>query len=128
MQNRRHTPPSLRRMRRSISRSVCRDTSWMSAERKAPTGRTRAVEPGAAVTTGLVLARVRPIDYQTVVDKAQSSRDESTSSVPGSHVCGFRDVVRRAVQRGTLPVARNLRHVQECRFEAMRRRACSHLA
>src|SRR5262245_27214480 len=36
---------------------------------KGPDGRTRAVEPGTAVTTGLVLARVRAIDYQAVVDK-----------------------------------------------------------
>src|SRR5262245_58384727 len=36
--------------------------------------RTRALEPGAAVTTGLVLARVRAIDYQAVVDKAQGAR------------------------------------------------------
>jgi RND family efflux transporter MFP subunit len=48
---------------------------------KGADGRTRAVEPGAAVTTGLVLARVRTIDYQTVVDKAQSSRDESSAGV-----------------------------------------------
>jgi len=44
-------------------------------------GRMRAVEPGAAVTTGLVLGRVRAIDYQTVVDKAQGSLDESTAGV-----------------------------------------------
>jgi len=39
------------------------------------------VEPGEPVTTGLVLARVRTIDYQTLVDKAQSSRDESSAGV-----------------------------------------------
>src|SRR5262245_46096828 len=48
---------------------------------KGADGRIRAVEPGAAVTTGLVLARVRPSDYQAVVDKAQGSRDESRAGV-----------------------------------------------
>jgi RND family efflux transporter MFP subunit len=48
---------------------------------KGPDGRTRAVEPGAAVTTGLVLARVRPIDFQTIVDRAQAARDESSAGV-----------------------------------------------
>src|SRR5262245_41592020 len=38
---------------------------------KGADGRTRALEPGAAVTTGLVLARIRATDYQAVVDKAQ---------------------------------------------------------
>jgi HlyD family secretion protein len=48
---------------------------------KGADGRIRAVEPGAAVTTGLVLARVRASDYQAVVDKAQGSRDESKAGV-----------------------------------------------
>jgi HlyD family secretion protein len=48
---------------------------------RAADGRTRAVEPGAALTTGLVLARVRTIDYQTVVDKAQGARDESIAGI-----------------------------------------------
>jgi RND family efflux transporter MFP subunit len=48
---------------------------------KGADGRTRAVEPGAAVTTGLILARVRAIDYQTVVDKARGSRDESSAGI-----------------------------------------------
>ena len=48
---------------------------------KGADGRIRAVEPGAAVTTGLVLARVRASDYQAVVDKAQSSVDESRAGV-----------------------------------------------
>jgi RND family efflux transporter MFP subunit len=48
---------------------------------KGADGRTRAVEPGAAVTTGLVLARIRAIDYQTVVDRAQGARDESGAGV-----------------------------------------------
>jgi RND family efflux transporter MFP subunit len=48
---------------------------------KGADGRTRAVEPGEPVTTGLVLARVRTIDYQTIVDRAQSLRDESSAGV-----------------------------------------------
>src|SRR5262245_16249395 len=48
---------------------------------KGADGQIRAVEPGAAVTTGLVLARVRASDYQAVVDKAQGSRDESKAGV-----------------------------------------------
>ena len=48
---------------------------------KGADGRTRAVEPGAAVTTGLVLARVRTMDYQAIVDKAQGSREESAAGI-----------------------------------------------
>jgi RND family efflux transporter MFP subunit len=48
---------------------------------KSADGRTRALEPGAAVTRGLVLARIRTTDYQAVVDKAQASRNESTAGV-----------------------------------------------
>src|SRR4029450_1610664 len=48
---------------------------------KGADGRTRAVEPGEPVTTGLVLARVRTIDYQTIVDKAHSLRDEYRAGV-----------------------------------------------
>jgi multidrug efflux pump subunit AcrA (membrane-fusion protein) len=48
---------------------------------KGADGRTRALEPGAAVPRGLVLARVRTSDYQAVVDKAQGSRDESSASI-----------------------------------------------
>ena len=48
---------------------------------KGADGQTRALEPGATVTTGLVLARVRASDYQAVVDKAQGSRDESTAGI-----------------------------------------------
>jgi RND family efflux transporter MFP subunit len=39
------------------------------------------VEPGATVTRGLILARVRASDYQAVVDEAQGSRDESTAGI-----------------------------------------------
>ena len=48
---------------------------------KGADGRTRALEPGAAVTTGLVLARLRTTDYQAVVDKAQGARDESSAAI-----------------------------------------------
>jgi RND family efflux transporter MFP subunit len=48
---------------------------------KGADGRTRALEPGAAVTKGLVLARIRATDYQVVVDRAQGSRNESSASV-----------------------------------------------
>ena len=48
---------------------------------KGADGRIRAVEPGATVTTGLVLARVRASDFAAVVDKAQGSRDESRAGV-----------------------------------------------
>jgi len=48
---------------------------------KGADGRIRAVEPGAALTTGLVLARIRAIDYQAVVDRAQGSRDESSAGI-----------------------------------------------
>jgi len=44
-------------------------------------GRVRALEPGAVVARGATLARVRPTDYQAVVDKAQGSRDEATAGV-----------------------------------------------
>lgn len=44
-------------------------------------GRTRALEPGAALARGLVLARVRATDYQAVVDKARGARDESSAGV-----------------------------------------------
>jgi RND family efflux transporter MFP subunit len=50
-------------------------------EVKGADGRTRAIEPGAAVTKGLVLGRVRTTDYQAVVAKAQGSRNESTAGV-----------------------------------------------
>jgi RND family efflux transporter MFP subunit len=51
---------------------------------KAADGRARAVEPGARLTRGLVLARVRAIDYQAVVDKAQGGRDESIAGINGA--------------------------------------------
>src|SRR5262245_28897434 len=36
---------------------------------KAADGRVRELEPGAPVSKGVVLARIRPTDYQAVVDK-----------------------------------------------------------
>jgi RND family efflux transporter MFP subunit len=48
---------------------------------KSSDGRIRALEPGADVSTGLVLARIRPTDYQAVVDKAQGARDESSAGI-----------------------------------------------
>jgi multidrug efflux pump subunit AcrA (membrane-fusion protein) len=48
---------------------------------KGADGRTRPIEPGAALTKGLVLGRVRTSDYQALVDKAQGSRDESSAGV-----------------------------------------------
>jgi RND family efflux transporter MFP subunit len=48
---------------------------------KGADGRTRPVEPGAALTKGLVLGRVRTSDYQALVDKAQGSRDESSAGI-----------------------------------------------
>ncbi|HEY1304218.1 MAG TPA: efflux RND transporter periplasmic adaptor subunit [Vicinamibacterales bacterium] len=48
---------------------------------KGADGRSRAVEPGAEVTRGLVLARIRAVDYQAVVDKAQGARDESGAGI-----------------------------------------------
>jgi multidrug efflux system membrane fusion protein len=44
-------------------------------------GRTRALEPGAVVAKGVTLARVRPADYEAVVDKARGARDESSAGI-----------------------------------------------
>jgi multidrug efflux pump subunit AcrA (membrane-fusion protein) len=49
-----------------------------------PDGRTRALEPGAPVAKGLVLARVRASDYQAVVDRARGAREESSAGVAGA--------------------------------------------
>jgi RND family efflux transporter MFP subunit len=48
---------------------------------KGADGRARALEPGAAITTGLVLARVRGTDYQAVVDRAEASRAEAGAGI-----------------------------------------------
>ena len=46
---------------------------------KAADGRIRPLEAGAPVKAGTVLARVRPSDYQAVVDKARGARGEARS-------------------------------------------------
>jgi multidrug efflux pump subunit AcrA (membrane-fusion protein) len=48
---------------------------------KTADGRSHAVEPGAPIARGVILARVRSADYQAVVDKAQGTRDESNAGV-----------------------------------------------
>src|SRR5262245_7585774 len=48
---------------------------------KAADGRVRELEPGAPVRKGETLARVRPADYQAVVDKAHGARDEAAAGV-----------------------------------------------
>lgn len=48
---------------------------------RAADGRVRALEPGALVARGATLARVRPTDYQAIVDKARGARDEATAGV-----------------------------------------------
>jgi HlyD family secretion protein len=53
---------------------------WIHQAR-AGDGRIRPLEPGAPVTAGLTLARIRTSDYQAVVDKAQGTADESNSGV-----------------------------------------------
>ena len=44
-------------------------------------GRIRALEAGTPIRAGTVLARVRPSDYQAVVDKARGARDEAYDGV-----------------------------------------------
>ena len=48
---------------------------------KTADNRIREIEPGAAVSKGVVLARIRPADYQVVVDKAHGARDEATAGI-----------------------------------------------
>jgi multidrug efflux system membrane fusion protein len=48
---------------------------------KAADGQVRELEPGALVARGATLARIRPTDYQAVVDKAQGTREEATAGV-----------------------------------------------
>src|SRR5262245_13185278 len=48
---------------------------------KAADGEVRALEPGAPVARGATLARIRPTDYQTVVDKAQGAHEEAAAGV-----------------------------------------------
>ena len=44
-------------------------------------GRRRPLEPGAFVAAGTVLARIRPTDYQVVVDKARGVKGEAQAGV-----------------------------------------------
>lgn len=44
-------------------------------------GRRRPLEPGAIVAAGTVLARIRPVDYQVVVDKARGVKGEAQAGV-----------------------------------------------
>ncbi len=48
---------------------------------KAADGRVHPLEPGAAIASGLTLARVRATDYRAVVDKARGTRDESNAGI-----------------------------------------------
>jgi len=43
-------------------------------------GRIRLLEPGAQITTGMVLARLRRTDYEAVVDKARGAHDEANAA------------------------------------------------
>ena len=47
-------------------------------------GRPRPLEPGASVAAGTVLARIRPSDYQAVVDKARGAQEEAQAGVAAS--------------------------------------------
>ena len=44
-------------------------------------GRRRPIEPGAFVAAGTVLARIRPTDFQAVVDKARGAKGEAQAGV-----------------------------------------------
>jgi RND family efflux transporter MFP subunit len=50
-------------------------------QKRAADGRSRALEPGAAIARGATLARVRATDYRAVVDKAHGAHDESTAGI-----------------------------------------------
>jgi RND family efflux transporter MFP subunit len=75
---------------------------------KGADGRIRAVEPGAAVTTGLVLSRVRAIEYQAVVDNASKARLD----VARAKVDAATAAVAAATQRATAAAAQ----LQEARI------------
>src|SRR5205085_11970078 len=45
---------------------------------KGADGHLRPLEPGAPVVAGTVLARIRPTDYQVVVDKARGAKEDGT--------------------------------------------------
>jgi multidrug resistance efflux pump len=44
-------------------------------------GRLRPLQPGAPVVRGTVLARIRPSDYQAVVDKSRGAQEEGQAGV-----------------------------------------------
>src|SRR6476620_2102652 len=44
-------------------------------------GRLRPMQPGAPVVRGTVLARIRPSDYQAVVDKSRGAQEEGHAGV-----------------------------------------------
>ncbi len=44
-------------------------------------GRSRALEPGAEIASGLTLARIRAADYRAVVDRVRGARDESAAGI-----------------------------------------------
>ena len=48
---------------------------------KGADGRVRPLEPGAPVVRGTVLARIRPSDYQAVVDKSRGVQEEGHAVV-----------------------------------------------
>jgi RND family efflux transporter MFP subunit len=48
---------------------------------RAADGRLRPLEPGAPVTAGAVLARIRAADYQAVEEKARGAHEEADASV-----------------------------------------------
>ncbi len=48
---------------------------------KGADGRMRALQPGAPVVRGTVLARIRPSDYQAVVDKSRGAQEEGHAGV-----------------------------------------------
>jgi len=48
---------------------------------KGADGRLRPLEPGATVAAGTVLARIRPADYQVIVDKARGVKEEAHAGV-----------------------------------------------
>ena len=47
-------------------------------------GRGRAAEAGTAVAAGAVLARLRPAEYQAVLDRARSSEQEAEAGIRGA--------------------------------------------
>ena len=48
---------------------------------KGADGRWRPIEPGAPVAAGTILARIRPADYQAIVDKARGTKEESQAGI-----------------------------------------------